>query len=369
MTSPPPSSAPASTRARLEAIGFCGADDSANPRLLKLISDNYPLVEWGVLFRPDREGQPRYATEGWVSRLSRTMMHDGDGDGEEDDGGGSIAGMMSTTATTRTTGAGETRGMDRRRTTAVRLAAHLCGSHVNDLLDSSNDDASASRIDAFLRKLIVWGFGRVQVNATSINGVETERLFASSSSSSSSSSGGGATTTDGTSAATSFIRTTIAHPDLEFIVQRNDETEPLWSALLLLLSRRPPPPGSNVVFLHDESKGTGTSVPGGLWPTDGRFVMPTDATRNVIGYAGGIRPTNVMSVAEGASIACAASGGDRFWIDMETGIRTTVMRQRDGDDGTTTMVKEDIFDISKCYDCIDGLCEAGWIRHPPGLRR
>lgn len=376
---PPPSSAAApipTAAARLEAVGFCGADDSVNPRLLRLISDNYPLVEWGVLFRPDREGRPRYATEGWASRLGRVMMRDGRGDGggeedndDDDEGrGGGIAGGMNPG------------GADRHRAAVVgaappRLAAHLCGSHVNDLLDSSCDDASASRIDAFLRRLAGWGFGRVQVNATSINGVETERLFASSSSSSgeaaAAEAGTTTKTTDGTLAARSFLRTAVAHPDLVFIVQRNDETEPLWSALLRLLSRRPPPhpPGrSNVVFLHDESKGTGTSVPGGLWPMDGRFAMPNGDGGSIIGYAGGIRPANVTSVVEGASVACAASGGDAFWIDMETGVRTTVMRRRDDDDGTSTMVEEDIFDISKCYDCIDRLCEAGWIRHPPGFR-
>jgi len=118
-----------------------------------------------------------------------------------------------------------------------------------------------------------------------------------------------------------------------------------------------------VVFLHDESKGTGTSVPGGQWPTtDARFASLN--ARNVVGYAGGIRPSNAASAVGSASVACTASGGERFWIDMESGVRSTVLRR--DDDGTRR--EEDIFDIAKCYDCIDGLCKAGWIDRPSGLR-
>ena len=44
---------------KLRALGFCGADDSVNPKLLGLFSNMYPFVEFGVLFRPDKEGTPR----------------------------------------------------------------------------------------------------------------------------------------------------------------------------------------------------------------------------------------------------------------------------------------------------------------------
>jgi hypothetical protein len=43
----------------LRALGFCGVDDSTQPELLEMISARFPGVEWGVLFRPDKEGQPR----------------------------------------------------------------------------------------------------------------------------------------------------------------------------------------------------------------------------------------------------------------------------------------------------------------------
>ncbi|KAL7548886.1 hypothetical protein ACHAWF_012161 [Thalassiosira exigua] len=279
---------------KLEALGFCGADDSVNPRHLALLGRTYPLVEWGVLFRPDKAGTPRYASEEWVRRLSRTLEREG-GDGGRGAKGG--------------------RG--------VRLAAHLCGSHVNDLLTSAVESSSAEGIDGFLAQLFGWGFRRVQVNATAVNGVYTEQL-------------GERTTME------SFVRTTNAHREMEFIVQRNDETEPLWSALLEL-DELP----ENVVFLQDESKGTGKEVKGG-WPTDGRFVA---TSRKTVGFAGGIKPSNVISVAESAQGACLAAGGHNFWIDMESGVRTTVVNPNGS--------REDIFDLAKCFDCIDAICEAG----------
>jgi hypothetical protein len=60
----------------------------------------------------------------------------------------------------------------------------------------------------------------------------------------------------------SNVRSVIAEtPELEFIVQRNDETEPLWQDLL-----RDPPATNNVSFLFDESKGTGICVEGAYLP-------------------------------------------------------------------------------------------------------
>jgi len=279
--------------AKLEALGFCGADDTVNPRLLTLIGQNYPLVEWGILFRPDKEGQPRYASKEWVSRLSDILKNS-------------------------------------KHPNKIRLAAHLCGSHVNDLLTSSTDTSSAKDIDDFLNQLYDWGFRRVQVNATAVNGVYTEKL------------GEGSTME-------SFLRTVKAHPKLEFIVQRNNETEPLWSALL---TKKDYP--DNIVFLHDESKGTGKETSN--WSTDTRFIS---SSRKVVGYAGGIKPSNVKSVAKSTQQACSESGGKCYWIDMESGVRTTILHS----DGT----KEDVFDLSKCYDCIDSICELGLMEHPSDL--
>jgi hypothetical protein len=39
---------------KLRLVGFCGADDSVHPHFLGMISQAYPFVEFGVLFRPDK---------------------------------------------------------------------------------------------------------------------------------------------------------------------------------------------------------------------------------------------------------------------------------------------------------------------------
>jgi hypothetical protein len=113
----------------LRALGFCGCDDSVHAEILHMISASYPFVEWGVLFRPDKEGQPRYATMEWVEKELHPEWRKGNG--------------------------------------AMRLAAHLCGERVNEVLRGEGE---------FLTKLAELGFRRVQINATQVNGVDTEDL-------------------------------------------------------------------------------------------------------------------------------------------------------------------------------------------------
>ncbi|KAL3764596.1 hypothetical protein ACHAWU_001504 [Discostella pseudostelligera] len=270
-----------------------------------MISHQYPCVEWGILFRPDKEGLPRYPTKEWVIRLSQFSKINHDGNNPR-----------------------------------VRLAAHLCGSHVNNLLSSCGDSSSAMAIDDFLHQLYKWGFRRVQINATAVNGVDTTKL-------------GDKITLQ------SLLRTIRAHPTLEFIIQKNDETKPLWSALLLTKEDGAGEGGfpTNIVFLHDESKGTGKEVEEGQWPTDPQFVT---TSRKTVGYAGGIKPSNVKSVVVGAGRACALSGGNHFWIDMESGVRTTLLNS----DGQQL----DIFDVTKCFDCIETTCDTVLMDHPTELR-
>jgi len=284
--------------AKLSALGFCGADDSVNPRLLALIGQNYPLVEFGVLFRPDKEGQPRYATKNWVSNLSNILSKNSN--------------------------------------TKVRLAAHLCGSYVNDFLSYGANDSAKETIDLFLKQLHDWGFRRVQVNATAVNGVFTENLA-----------------DDLT--IHSFLSAVRSYPELEFIVQKNEETSPLWSGLLKAKDMP-----ENMVFLHDESKGTGKEVAEG-WPTDPTFVAPS---KKIVGFAGGIKPSNVKSVVQDTLEASSKSGACEFWIDMESGVRTTLINHDKG----CTETKDDVFDLAKCYNVIDIVCELGLMEHPTELR-
>ena len=101
----------------LRLLGFCGVDDSVDPRRLVAISQKNPFVEWGVLFHPGREGTPRYASRPWVDRL--------------------LAARRAAPAAA-----------------AVRLAAHVCGPALNQVLGGDV---------TFIKQLAAQGFGRVQV--------------------------------------------------------------------------------------------------------------------------------------------------------------------------------------------------------------
>ena len=108
----------------LRAMGFCGADDSVSQEHLQLLSIHYPWIEWGILFRPDLEGTPRYATSAWVEKLCKINKETGN---------------------------------------VMRLAGHLCGERCQQVLDGDS---------SFIKKLHEMGFGRVQVNATNANAVK-----------------------------------------------------------------------------------------------------------------------------------------------------------------------------------------------------
>ena len=255
---------------KLRALGFCGADDSVHPNMLVMIANSYPLVEFGILFRPDKEGQPRYATESWVERLSHVMPPD------------------------------------------MKLAAHLCGSRVNDILEGKAD---------FVEKLRSWGFKRVQINATAVNGVDTSKLDEN----------------------VHTLRPVIEKfPDIEFIIQKNSETEPLWRGLLSVSTGGGQSLPRNLSMLVDESKGTG--VLSSKWPTP-----PSEYE---IGYAGGIGPKNVTQVLQDIQVA---ADGHRVWIDMESSLRSN----KNG---------KDVFDLDACYTVIDAVCNMRLSKHPSYLK-
>jgi phosphoribosylanthranilate isomerase len=256
----------------LRALGFCGADDSVSPRLLGVYSHMYPYVEFGVLFRPDKEGEPRYASSAWVQELA------------------AVAGKFNGT---------------------MKLAGHLCGSRVNEVLEGD---------DSFLTSLSKLGFQRVQINATAVNGVDVSRLAES---------------------VDSFLTVVTKHPELEFILQKNEETQPLWESILQRDSDMAGKAGylpSNVSMLVDESKGTGISP--SSWPE------PPEEYR--IGYAGGIGPKNIEKV---LGDVIEAGKGKAIWIDMESSLRS---QKND----------KDVFDLDKCYHVIEAVCNAGIQSHP-----
>lgn len=59
----------------LNRVTFTGADDSINPETLIPISEAYPHVEWGILFRSDPASTtysyvPRFPSYDWVQKLN-----------------------------------------------------------------------------------------------------------------------------------------------------------------------------------------------------------------------------------------------------------------------------------------------------------
>lgn len=108
----------------LSVVGFCGCDDTVDPRLLCAISERYDWVEWGILFRKGREGTHKFPSLQWQRDLVE-VNH-------------------------------------RQR---MRLAAHLCDGFVQDVLRGEYT-VLAALCDRF-------GFRRVQINATEANGVDT----------------------------------------------------------------------------------------------------------------------------------------------------------------------------------------------------
>lgn len=267
---------------QLRKLGFCGADDSVSPRALGVIYQAFPLVEFGVLFRPDKEGEPRYASKEWVDEVSEVAAK-----------------------------------------TSMTLAAHLCGMRVNQLLDGD---------DAFIATLHSKGFRRIQINATAVNGVDTSNLASS------------------LPHLTQII--TNYQDQFEFIIQKNQETEPLWNGLLQFYIKNDSGSNSgsgsnsdsdstctnnhgtvlpsNVTMLVDESKGTGLLA--SSWPQP-----PTEYN---IGYAGGIGPNNIENV---LTNIVTVTGDKLFWIDMESSLRTIDTHGND------------TFDLNKCFSCIDSV--------------
>ena len=97
-----------------------------------------------------------------------------------------------------------------------------------------------------------------------------------------------------------------AVPQVEWIIQRNDETAPIWTAL----SQDPP---GNMSFLFDASCGLG------VFSSD--FPPPPSDPYIPCGYAGGIGPRNITMVLDGVEVA---AGGKPVWIDMESSLREFV---------------------------------------------
>ena len=249
----------------LHRVGLCGVDDSVDPSLLSAIVSRWPRVELGVLFRPGKEGQPRFPTRRWLEQLAKTA---------------------------------------RNTSPPAQLAGHLCGSAVDDVLQRGDV--------AFVQTLVGLGFRRVQLNATAPNGCKTAEDPVKLEKS-----------------ALHVRNACAAVPEVEFIVQANDSTEPLWRALL-------DEPPANLSLLWDASCGRGHTLDASLTPVE--TAIPQ-------GFAGGLNRDNVATVLD--QLRKGAARGRSIWIDMESGLRSDI-------DGSER------FDVNRAWAVCAALDAIGW---------
>jgi hypothetical protein len=59
----------------IKTVTITGADDSIHPKELLQLSDEFPFVEWGILFSKSSEGKNRYPSAAWQEKL-REVWHD-----------------------------------------------------------------------------------------------------------------------------------------------------------------------------------------------------------------------------------------------------------------------------------------------------
>jgi len=181
----------------LSLLGFCGVDDSVCPRRLLDISLEYSFVEWGVLFREDKQGTPRYPSFEWLEALMKEVE-------------------------TKQTPINSPGVQGVKLCQAIRLAGHLCGQYAKKALEGDS---------TFVQKLHEeYGFLRIQLNPTKAHGVNLPRDIMTY---------------------MPTLRSLCAKfPQVEFILQVNSETARLAYPLM-------DDPLPNTAFLFDSSMGMG----------------------------------------------------------------------------------------------------------------
>ena len=257
---------------------------------MQLLSTHYTWIEWGILFRPDLEGTPRYPTQAWVDKLVKVNKDAG---------------------------------------SFMRLAGHLCKSRCQEILSGDY---------SFAKSLAAKGFGRLQVNATAANGVfvDPNKLD---------------------EYVANIKACILAVPEIEWIIQANEETKPIWERLVVPVARSSGASTtmslpSNMSLLYDASCGKGelaTSYPAPFTistTTSSKAGEDGGKSGGVLcvpsGYAGGMGPSTIHAV---LTALREATNGTRVWVDMESRLRTLTTDAAGG-------VQRDIFDINKCFECV-----------------
>jgi hypothetical protein len=58
---------------KLDRVTITGADDSTKPEALFNLSEEFPFVEWGILFSKSNQGEPRYPSTKWIHEFLEKM--------------------------------------------------------------------------------------------------------------------------------------------------------------------------------------------------------------------------------------------------------------------------------------------------------
>ena len=103
---------------KIKKVTITGADNDTDIREMVKISQQYPFVEWGILFSPKRLGEPRYPDYWWLSDLRTKRIEQ-----------------------------------------KMNLSAHLCGGYTREMLMGKTDYLDNMPIKNFLAI-----FSRFQLN-------------------------------------------------------------------------------------------------------------------------------------------------------------------------------------------------------------
>lgn len=210
----------------LTCCTLTGVDERTDLTAIHSLSAEFPFVEWGFLYSPTRQGQPgRYPS---TQMLQNAFLH---------------------------------------LPANVRVALHICGQGVTDLL--ARRDATIEE----LVELVAIRGGRVQLNFNLLDG----RIQPSA-----------------------LRKHLVRHPGTTFITQHNAANAILATLMWQVRTH---------AILFDESAGRG------MLPNGWSVAMPGKAC----GYAGGLGPDNL---AEQLELIATAAGDCPFWLDMEGKLRT-----------------------------------------------
>lgn len=235
LAAPAPAGAAQSSRSLRQRLVCCtltGIDAGVPFETLQEISRRHSYVEFGVLYSTSRQGKGRYPSLSWISKLAQQAQE----------------------------------------LPGVRLALHVCGGAVEDLLMGRGHVAEVAA-----------AFPCIQLNFVA----SQQPLH--------------------------FLCDLLdRHPEKTFITQHNPSNAGLWRSL----SDKP-----NHSVLFDESGGRGQEPEAWQAPLEiTSEKLPSRAVSPLCGYAGGLGPDNLAVHLERIALVTKQQ---LFWVDMETKLRDT----------------------------------------------